>query len=449
MTAFHGLRHRVGHRCSGARAFAALLLALAATPAAAQGPVDGYVSVMVDVLPDVAPASGRQTVTELRTRLFAERKDTIGEYVRLNLAGYVDGLLADRGVLGAPGTARDATVRPADLYVEFAASRFDLRAGMSRIVWGRLDEFQPTDVVNPIDLTRFMLEGRGEARLPVAMVRGRMFLPGAATLEAVLVPAFRASRFDQLDEETSPFNLLRGDTAAAEGVPFTIRRDEPAFGGGSVQGGGRFTSTFRRIDWGVSAYRGLRTFPILTVLPTFAPPPVVVESFPRFTMVGGDFETVRGPWAFRGELAVFPRDELQSARAVRGVPGHSLEGGVGLDRRAGEFRVAANVLWSFQRVDASTPLGQAFAGDDEIERSDLSLVVAANRSFSRETRTLRVFTVYDPGEATVFSRLIAAVSLRDNVWVEASGGVFAGSSLDTIGRLTNRDFGYVRLKVFF
>ena len=85
MTAFqrvaHGLRHRVGHRFSGACTVTALLLALAATPAAAQGPVDGYAAVMFDVLPDVAPANGRQTVTELRVRLFAERKDDIGRLV--------------------------------------------------------------------------------------------------------------------------------------------------------------------------------------------------------------------------------------------------------------------------------------------------------------------------------------------------------------------------------
>lgn len=417
----------------------AVLLAFSAAPGSAQ--VDGHVSVMFDVLPDVDPVEGRQTVSELRTRVFAERRDEIGEHVRVNVAGYVDALLADRSAIGATGTARDATLRPTDLYIEFAASRFDLRAGASRLVWGRLDEFQPTDVVNPIDLTRFILEGRGEARLPVGMVRGRLFLPGASTLEAVLVPAFRASRFDQLDEETSPFNLVR--------VRVPVRRDKPAFGRDSLQGGGRFTSTFRRVDWGVSAYRGFRTFPILSFPPTAFAMPTVLESFPRFTMIGGDFEAVRGVWAVRGEVALFPRDELQSTRAVRGVPARGVEGGVGVDRRAGDYRIAANVLWSLRRVDTSSSVGQAFDGDDELERSDVSLVVAADRSFARETRTLRVLTVYDPGDATVFSRLIAAVSLRDNVWVEASGGIFAGAALDTIGRLTNRDFGYVRLKVFF
>ena len=123
--------------------------------------------------------------------------------------------------------------------------------------------------------------------------------------------------------------------------------------------------------------------------------------------------------------------------------------GVGVDRKAGDYRIAANVLWSRSGVDAPIQLRSAFADDDEVERTDVSLVVAADRSFARETRTVRVFAVYDPADATTFTRVIAAVSLRDNVWLEGSAGVFTGSSLDIIGRLTRRDFAYARLKVFF
>jgi hypothetical protein len=175
----------------------------------------------------------------------------------------------------------------------------------------------------------------------------------------------------------------------------------------------------------------------------------ITETFPRFTMFGGDFETVRGPWGVRGELAVFTEDELQSTRAARGVPGHSVEGGAGVDRRAGDYRLAANVLWSWRAIDAADEALPAFADDPELSRSDFSVIMAADRSFARETRTLRVFAVYDPGDATMFVRTIGAVSLRDNLWLEGSGGLFTGEAPDTLGRLTRRDFVYARLKVFF
>ena len=414
---------------------ASLLVLLAAAPASAQ--FNGHVSAIFDVFPDVDPADDAQSVLELRTRIFVERRDEIGSHLRITLGGYVDGLAADRGDLGSPGTTTDAVARPADLYADVVTSRFELRGGAARLVWGRLDEFQPTDVVNPIDLSRFLMEGRSEARLSVGLVRGRLFLSDDTTLEGVVVPAFRSGRFDQLDEPSSPFNLTRSP------VPRT--RDEPAFGTASAQGGARLTSTTGRVDWSVSAYRGLRAFPTLTLTADAT----LRETFPRFTMIGGDFETVNGPWGVRGELAVFVDDELQSTRLARGVAGHSVNGGVGVDRRAGNYRIAGNVLWSWSGIDRTDPAAPLLRGDGEIERTDVTLVVAADRSFVRETRNVRLFAVYDPADSTAFTRVIGAVSLKDNLWIEGSAGLFTGGSLDIIGRLTHRDFAYARLKVFF
>ena len=470
----------------GGRTIIAAVVVLLSSTSPALAQLKGHVSVMFDTLPDLDAAPGAQSASEFRTRIFVERHDEFGSHLRINLAGYIDGLVADRtfrlkaaategiqkaaateGIQRAEATegiqeseatetnglTRDAIVRPADLYVDFVTSRFDVRAGAARLVWGRLDEFQPTDVVNPLDLSRFLMEGRSEARLPVGLVRGRVFLPGSTILEAVVVPHFRRGRFDQLDEDSSPFNLARPTLSAPQ---LSLVRDEPDW---SPQGGLRVTSTTGRVDWGLSAYRGFKAFPISTLGPAKAGPYEegppegghyeIRESFPRFTMIGGDFETVRGPWGLRGEVAAFVEDELQSTRGLRGVPGHSLTAGIGVDRKAGDYRIAANALWSATGVDTADPVTRTFVDDEEVERTDFSLVLAADRSFARETRTVRVFAVYDPADATTFTRVIAAISVRDNVWIEGSGGLITGTSLDIIGRLTRRDFAYARLKVFF
>ena len=431
------------------KGFVIAIIGALVAPSGVFAQVTGHVSVIVDVLPDLLPAEDHQTVTEARARLYAERHDAFGSHVRVNVAGYVDGLLANRHAIGGARTDSDATVHPSDVYVDIVTKRFEARAGAGRLVWGRLDELQPTDVVNPLDLSRFLLEGRNEARLAVGLVRGRFFLPHSTVVEGVVVPWFRRGRFDLLDEPTSPFNLGAGPTPTV--------RDEPSFGSDSLQGGVRVTSTTRRVDWGLSAYRGLKSFPIATaVAPSETPitgcvagAVCVLETFPRFTMIGADFETVHGAWGVRGELAALVDDELQSARAIRGVPGHSVTAGIGVDRRAGDYRIAGDVLMSWTGVDEQDPGTRPFVGDDDVDRHDVSLVIAADRSFARETRTLRLFAVYDPIDATTFTRVIGSISLRDNVWLEGSAGLFAGTSVHTIGRLTRRDFVYGRLKVFF
>jgi hypothetical protein len=402
--------------------------------------VHGDVSVTFDVLPDVSDAPGRQAVSELRTRLFVERRGQVGEHLRFTLSGYADGLLADRESLGFSSPSTAAIARPMDLFAEFVSSRVNLRAGFSRVVWGRLDEFQPTDVLNPLDLTRFLLDGRTEARLPVPLVSTRVVLHGETAIEAIAVPAFRPGRFDQLDERSSPFNV---------GVPprLVVRREKPETLAGNLQGGVRLTSTVRRVDWGLSAYRGLRSFPTLSA-PTLASP--YVETFPRFTMLGGDFETVHGEWGIRGEAAAFVDDALQLVSPGEGGPrlsmedGHSMTAGVGVDRRAGDYRIAGDVLWSYRAA------GQA-------SDSDMTLVAAADRSFVRDTRMVRVLAVYDPGDA-FFVRAIVTVSVRDDIAIEGSSGLFTadaamsnrvGLAVDTLARFARRDFLYARLKVLF
>ena len=142
-------------------------------------------------------------------------------------------------------------------------------------------------------------------------------------------------------------------------------------------------------------------------------------------------------------VEAFVDDELQSTVGGRGVPGRTIEAGLGVDRKAGSYRLAGNVLWSTRRA------ADAESYEPELNRSDLNLVLAAERTFARETRNLRVFAVYDPVDGTSFTRVIAAISVRDNLWLEGSGGLFAGTADDTLGRLANRDFVYARLKVFF
>ena len=147
----------------------------AAEPARAQrGPVDGYVSVGVDHLPNLDDS------TELRARLFVERAWTSGSW-RLRGAVLGEGLAADRD-----RTRRDGHLQIREATIAWSGDAFDVRAGVGTIVWGRLDEVQPTDVINPIDASKYLLDGRAEARLPVAHLRARGRAAPASALHSGL-----------------------------------------------------------------------------------------------------------------------------------------------------------------------------------------------------------------------------------------------------------------------
>jgi len=397
-----------------------------ASPVLAQpAPPTGYVSIFLDHLP-------HRDATELRARVFAEEKIEAGRHLRLTASGFAEGLAADRG-----GRVTDAIAEPQELTAEIHAKRFDVIAGVGRVVWGRLDELQPTDVINPIDISRFFFEGRSEARLAVPLVRGRVFAGDTVSLEGVYVPVFRRGRFDRLDEETSPFNIAPSVASClAIGCPAPVFvPNEPARTLGNAQGGARVNVTSGRVDWSVSAYRGFRPFGIYT-LSTSAARPLTIE-FPRFTMVGGDFETVAGPWVVRGEVAAFTRDAFQAPGAAAALTGQAFDAGAAVDRKAGSYRVSGQVLVHRETYEPAFQLPG---------RTDVSLIVSADRAFSRDKYQGRLFGVYNPASDSGFVRGIATASLRDNVALEGSLGWFAGSGVDNIGRFADSDF---ILKYFF
>jgi hypothetical protein len=351
-------------------------------------------------------------------------------------------------------SVNDAILRVLDASVRYKAERFDLLAGFTRVSWGRLDELQPTDVINPLDVSRFFFESRSEARLPVGLVRARGYLSEKASIEGIYVPFFRRGRFDQLDEPTSPFNIessFAADAVACLAIgcpallPIVVDRREPSASFGHAQGGARFSATTGRMDWSLSAYRGFESFgfgTIGTLTPgAFLPIEIV---YPRFTMVGGDFETVRGEWGMRGEVAAFVDDNFQGSSPGI-VTGSSIDAGLGVDRKAGAYRVSATAL--FHREAYDDPI-QPAAGFDR-GRSDISLIVSGDRTFARERHRIRTFVVYNPNESSGFLRAIATTKVRDNIALEASGGWFAGDGRDLIGRFRDSDFLYARLKYYF
>ncbi len=397
--------------CAGCAVVLALAFALGATPVAAQNPPTGYVSVFGDYFPN------RNDTTELRARVFAEEKLEPAPSIRLTLSGFAEGLIADRHGAGI--------VRVQDANLELRRARADLLAGYARVTWGKLDEIQPTNVINPLDVSRFFFEGRSEARLPVLLVRGRLHPSENVSIEGVYVPDFRRGRFDRLDEPTSPFNIV-----ANQMLPPVADDREPPFTWRNAQGGVRVSATTGRVDWSVSAYRGIESFGLFRL----DTPSSIVIDYPRFTMLGADFEAVRGQWGVRGEIAAFVDDSVQSTQ-LQIVDAHSIDAGAGVDRRAGDYTLSATLL-----VHSESHISN---------RTDVSLVMSLDRTFARERYRFRGFGVYNASESSGFVRGIGFANLRDNLALETSLGWFAGSGRDLVGRFSDSDFAYVRLKYYF
>ena len=374
--------------------------------------------------------------------------------LRLTASGFVEGLLAsrpDRPVV-ATGEVRnttttDAVIRVHDAFAELTADASTSAPASPEWIWGRLDEVQPTDVVNPLDVSRFF-EGRGEARLPVALIRASVFLSDAASVEAVYAGFFRRGRYDLLDEPTSPFTPRSpGEGLAvclAIGCPTLLPEvvdDKPSAGAPSAQGGARVSATTGRVDWSVSAYRGLEPFAIHRVAESVPGAPVRIEGkHPRFTMIGGDVERC-DEWGIRGEVAAFVDDNFQSP-ALTIAEGSSVEAGAGVDRKAGSYRFSGTVLFHRERR-SGPPRSWRSRGAPTCH----SCTHHGAQVCPRALRAAR----FRRGEHNGRLRLRARDRPRAPRQPGTGGilGWFAGEGRDLVGRFADSDFAYLRIKYYF
>lgn len=374
-----------------------------------------------------AQALPKEHATELRPRVTVNGTIDLSASSRIHVEGAAEALIARRN----SNAVRDAVVDAKEAWIEFGGARADIRAGYGRVAWGRLDEVQPSDVINPIDTARFLIDGRAEARLPVAFIRGRVFAAENVTIEGVLVPWFRRGRFDSLAESSSPFNLINDAVLPAGVVVTDVQHAAPSNAWRNVQGGGRVSATAGRVDVSVSAYRGFKTLGDVTFTPsqlvfTAQGPQTIgqlVERYPRFTMVAADAETVVGAWAIRGETAWF-HDQ-------------SFDAGAGVDRKAGDFRIFGSVL-----VHRDVAVGGAPA------RTNTNLVGSIERSFGREHFRARAFAVVNPNDSSAFVRALAVWSASDRVAIDVTAAKFIGKGDDTISQFAGRDFVVVRARYF-
>ena len=426
----------------------ALVAALAsAPPAQAQrGAVDGHASIGVDHLPNL------EDTTELRARLFVERGWTPGPW-RIRGAVLVEGLAADRD-----RTRHDGHFQVREATVGWSGGAFDVRAGIGTIVWGRLDEVQPTDVINPLDASKYLLEGRADARLPVAHARVRWFAGEKATVEAVWVPLFTRGRYDVLDEASSPFNLLADagrctPSPACPPVAQFIRREPER----SLRDVARRRPPERHQRPGGLGARGLQRLSGLRPHLGRADRPAARHAA-RLHPAGPRLR----------DLPALHDDRRRRGNGARRLGDSRRDGGHDrrhrrhrhvADRRSTDTACApasapiarpapfASTAPSSSSTASRTPQPQlGIAGGAD---TNVSLVVGGDRGFARDTRKVRVFGAWNVADSSGFARTIGTWSLRDNLSLEGSVGWFFGHGDDAISRFAERDFLTVSLKTYF
>ncbi|HET6420171.1 MAG TPA: hypothetical protein VFG19_08450 [Geobacteraceae bacterium] len=196
-----------------------------------------------------------------------------------------------------------------ELYGAYSANDLELRAGVQRYAWGRLDEYPINDLLNPWDYSRFILRPLEDRKIGVPSLSANLN-SGNWSFDMVWVPVFVPYRLPQPNERwfgQSEFaNLSRipnSDIVPKEPdlPPCTPENSEIGL---RVRHAGD-------IEWALNLFQGYDPRPVFKTTALVINPkpgkvlidPGFVPDFHKLTSIGVDAATVRGGWSLRAEAA--------------------------------------------------------------------------------------------------------------------------------------------------
>jgi hypothetical protein len=214
-----------------------------------------------------------------------------------------------------------------ELFMVHSSGDIDLRAGIQRFAWGRLDEYPPNDLLNPWDYTRFLTKSLEDRKIGVPSLSA-VLNKGDWSYETVWVPVFVPYRLPLPDERWAGESLA---SVVLQSVPNAeIRPQEPDLPERRIENSSIGVRVKRTgdIEWALNLFHGYDPRPVfrttaLSIIPQAGEiiiDPGYVPDFHRIDVIGMDAAAVRGDLSLRSEIALSMNRYLNIDRSLWGYP---------------------------------------------------------------------------------------------------------------------------------
>ena len=339
-----------------------------------------------------------------------------------------------------------------ELVVEIDTGSGFWRLGKQTIVWGQTDGFKILDVVNPQDLSQFVLEDFGDSRISLWSVLWQRSL-GQGTLQLFAIPDatyHREPADDALfslplsDRERAVLSMVaqdpQGALAGSATTPITrVPLDRPSGFGSDIELGARWSFDARGWDFSVNALRHHNDLALRAVEASGESQEAgaIVEPVHRRSyLLGGTATRAFGSVVLRSEFAFEQR--WFEAEPVAGLPepnrglisGEELAAGVGADWRVtSDHTVSAQML--LRRPSADRELLRSS------ERRDITLAWAWSAPSQR--LALRAFALRGLEGNDGLLRLDVDLRWRDRFEFTLGVDVLSGEPGTLFGHFDDRD----------
>jgi hypothetical protein len=214
-----------------------------------------------------------------------------------------------------------------ELYLTHSSNDLDIRAGIQRFAWGRIDEYPPNDLLNPWDYTQFLRKPLEDRKVGVPSISATL-TKSNWTCETVWVPVLVPYRLPLPDERWAGSSLV---STIAQVIPNArIIPREPDLPDRTIENSniGLRVKRAGDIEWALNLFHGYDPRPVFktTALSVISQggniiiDPGYVPDFHRITSAGLDAAAVRGDLSIRAEIAYSFNRYLDIRRELWGYP---------------------------------------------------------------------------------------------------------------------------------
>ncbi|MHB9291960.1 hypothetical protein Holit_01048 [Hollandina sp. SP2] len=329
-----------------------------------------------------------------------------------------------------------------EAYVSAYFGIFDIEGGLRKLTWGKADSMGPLDVINPLDYSDLTdLSDMMNLKIARPLVHASLILGRFSKLEGVFVPNFEPVRF----AETGPWSPAQFAVLSQLQPGNIIRPDTTTLN--YAQAGLRYTTTIGSMaDIGVQYYYGRLTTPAVTQILSGNPlSPIVTFAYNPYHQVGADWAQVIAGFNLRAEFAANITEDLDGDDG--GVYNPSLAWSFGFDR---------DLFWSINLNLQCNETIRLFDGKisdpQDIEAgSDITstqITAALSKKFLRDELELKAACLWEveSGACVIMPSLVLT---KNDMTVDLSTGIFAGSDEGQFGQFHDNSFVKVGIKYTF
>ena len=260
-----------------------------------------------------------------------------------------------------------------EAYAYYSYEHWDLRAGRQIIAWGVADGLRLTDIISPLDYTKFLAQGYDDIRIPVEGLRLR-YSREKWNFEAVAIPV--SCFFELPTDAKNPWSV----------GPLPIG-DEPSHRFCNMEYGGRLSFFLSGIDFSLSALHTWNKMPVVCA---------GMGQYRRMTMLRADCSLPLGRFVLRGEVAEY-LDELQTfGRAASTNALYGVDWYVGND-------------WAL-----SAQYAHKYVTSGDHRNSSLS-TFRVSKDLLRNTLALQNFVYIDVSNGGIYNRLSTDYAINDQL----------------------------------